>query len=174
MTFNLAKGSTLASLAACATLFATLTFLMTELSSAAKAEERCVRLENWSARSDAINERVYIKPTGSRYLLEYTTSNEDGVYLFFATQPISDGDYRFRASIETGESPAVFEIHLDGAKDLESGQPLAFMVSERLGISIDRRVTVSGGRATLRIRSQPNFPARIWSFATDPTLCRID
>ena len=171
MTFNLAKGSTLASLAACATLFATLTFLMT---AAAKAEERCVRLENWSARSDAINARVYINPTGSRYLLEYTTSNEDGVYLFFATQPISDGDYRFRASIETGESPAVFEIHLDGAKDLESGQPLAFMVSERLGISIDRRVTVSGGRATLRIRSQPNVPTRIWSFATDPTLCRID
>jgi hypothetical protein len=41
----------------------------------------------------------------------------------------------------------------------------------KVGSDFDGSSRNAGGRATLRIRSQPSFPARIWSFATDPTLC---
>ena len=134
--------------------------------------KKCAQLANWSARADAIKERVYINPASNgRTLLEYTTSADDEVYLFFATAKVAKGDYRLSASIETGESPVDFEVSFDGGTDRVTGKEIRFAMAERLTFQVIRTIQISKDLVTLRIRSKPPTPAKVWSFISKATLC---
>jgi hypothetical protein len=159
--------------------FATFTVLLASILAAtseahAAPAKKCVPFAGWSARADAIKERVYINPSSSgRTLLEYTTSADDEVYVFYTTATVVKGDYRLSASIKTGNSPADFEVSLGGAIDAATGQEIKLTIQEGKTFQLKRTIRVGDGSVTLRIRSKPPGPAKVWSFVSNPTLCPI-
>jgi hypothetical protein len=136
----------------------------------AQQTRKCITFDKWSLRADAIVERAYITPETN--LLEYTTSEEDMSYVFYSSAQLPEGKYRLVVILRMGNSPAPFTVTVAGAQRANGKKEIQYVKRSGERLRINELVLSNESRVNVTIRSRTDVPAKVWSFASTPRVCR--